>query len=439
VEAAEVARRTHGRPTLVICRTHIGHGSPNKQDTAEAHGAALGEEEVRLTKRALGWPEDARFLVPDEVRRHLLEAGRRGGSEVESWERRMSAWRHARPEAAAAFDRALAGVLPEGWDGALPSFPAGKKVATRKASGDALNALAARVPALMGGSADLTESNNTEIKGGGAVRRGEYAGRNLHFGVREHAMGAVLSGLALHGGLRPFGGTFLIFSDYMRPSIRLAAMMRLPVIYVFTHDSIGLGEDGPTHQPVEHLASLRAIPGLTVIRPADAAETVEAWRAALGESGPVALILTRQGLVTLDRSDGRLAPASRLARGAYVLRDASDARVSLIATGSEVETALAAADLLAAKAVRARVVSFPCWSFFERLSEEERQAVLGPGVRVAVEAAASFGWHRWVGASGRIVGLDRFGASAPGPRVQKELGFSPENVAHVALEALGRE
>jgi transketolase len=436
--AADSARATVGRPTLVVCRTTIGIGAPTKQDTSAAHGAALGAEEVRGAKRSYGWPEDASFLVPEEVRAHWRHAVRRGEAASAEWDRRLSAYAHAHPDLAREFERVLSGALPEGWAGSLPSFPAGKRVATRKASGEVINALARVVPELVGGSADLAESNNTDIKGGGSVARGRYEGRNLHFGVREHAMGAIANGIALHGGLRPFVGTFFVFSDYMRPAIRLAALMRVPVVYAFTHDSIGLGEDGPTHQPVEHLASLRAMPGLIVIRPADPAETAQAWRVALASEGPVALVLTRQAVATPDRGPGRLAPASGLAAGAYAIREVAGARATLLASGSEVEVALGAADLLAAEGIPVRVVSFPSWELFERLAPAERESVLGPALRIAVEAGATLGWHRWVGPDGIVLGIDRFGASAPGPRLMAEFGFTPENLARLVREALAR-
>lgn len=433
-EAAEQACAAD-RPTLVICRTRIAPGAPTKEDTSEAHGAPLGEAEIRAVKRALGWPEDAQFLVPPEVAAHMREAGARGAAQVAAWEQRMVAYRAAHPALAGELDRVLSGRLPAGWESALPSFPAGTRLATRQASGKSLQAVAARVPELVGGSADLAGSNNTALPGMGEVQRGAYGGRMLHFGVREHGMGAILNGMALHGGWRPFGATFLIFSDYMKPSIRLAALMRLPVIYVFTHDSVGVGEDGPTHQPIEQLAGLRAIPGLTVVRPCDANETAQAWRLALERHGPTALVLTRQALATLDRT--RLAPAEGLRQGGYVLREAAGARLTLVATGSEVELALAACERLEQQGQPARVVSLPAWDLFGQRPAAEREAVLGPGtVRVGIEAAASLGWERWVGAGGALVTLDRFGASAPAGRLFQELGFTADHVARVALGAL---
>ncbi|MFM8387369.1 MAG: transketolase [Planctomycetia bacterium] len=435
-EAAEQAR-VADKPTLVICRTRIAPGAPTKEDTSEAHGAPLGDSEIRAVKRSLGWPEDAAFHVPDDVVAHMRSAGARGAAEVSAWEQRLVAYRAAHPQLAEELDRVLGGRLPAGWDSALPAFTPGTKMATRQASGKVLQAVAQRLPELVGGSADLAGSNNTALPGLGEIQRGQHAGRTVHFGVREHGMGSVLNGMALHGGWRPFGATFLIFSDYMKPAIRLAALMRLPVIYVFTHDSVGVGEDGPTHQPIEQLAGLRAIPGLTVVRPCDANETAEAWRLALERQGPTALVLTRQALATLDRT--QVAPAAGLRRGGYVLREVPGAVLTLVATGSEVELALAAADRLAQQGHPARVVSLPAWDVFGRLPAAEREAVLGPGtVRVGIEAAASLGWERWVGSEGALVTLDRFGASAPAGRLFQELGFTPENVAKAAVAALAR-
>ncbi|MDA1193936.1 MAG: transketolase [Planctomycetota bacterium] len=436
VHASEAAAAVTDRPTLVCCRTHIGESSPNKQDTSDAHGAPLGAAEIRLTKAALGWPEDAAFLVPDDVRDHMRSVGQRGASARRAWLETSRSFTIAEPERAAEFERRLSGALPEGWDAALPSFSAGSSVATRKASGKTLAALGATIPELIGGSCDLAGSNNTTIAGAQDVTPGRFEGRTLHFGVREHGMGSVLNGLALHGGMRPYGGTFLVFSDYMRASIRLAALMKLPVVYVFTHDSIGVGEDGPTHQPVEHVASLRAMPGLHVVRPGDAAETVEAWRLALQRAGPTVLCLTRQGLPVVDRSAH--GAAAGLHRGAYVLREgALKPDVVLLATGSEVGICLAAAEALLREGVAARVVSMPCWEAFEALAAPEREAVFGGcDVRVGVEAGCSLGWHRWVGARGALVTLDRFGASAPAGVLMEKFGFTAENVAAVARRAL---
>ena len=439
VEAAlHAARAETTQPSLIVARTHIGYGSPNRQDTAKAHGEPLGEEEVRLTKERYGWPPDAKFYIPDEARARFRECASKGGVQEAEWRTTLARYEHAHPDLAAQFQTALAGKLPEGWNADLPNFDTEKPLATRAASGRVLDALAPRIPTLIGGSGDLTGSNNTLPKGEQAVKFGDFSGRYIHFGVREHAMGGILNGLSLHGGLFPYGGTFLIFSDYMRPSIRLAALMHQPVIFVFTHDSIGLGEDGPTHQPVEHLASLRAMPNLVAIRPADATETVEAWRVALSRrDGPTALLLTRQAVPVLDRSV--LAPASGVARGGYVLSDVPDPAIILIGTGSEVHLALAAQKLLAQQGVAARVVSLPSTDLFDRQPAEYQEAVLPSGVRgrVAVEAAATLGWERYIGPRGAVVGLDRFGASAPYKAIFENLGITSEAVAAAALRTLG--
>jgi len=463
--AITAARAVEDRPSLIVARTHLGYGSPNRQDTYKAHGEPLGEEEVRLTKRALGWPEDRTFYVPDEALREFRKAIERGAEWEAGWRRRLDAYRAAHRDLAAQLAQALAGDLPGGWETHLPAFAATDgPMATREASGKILNALAGVIPNLVGGSADLDPSTYTALKGegdfespagasGGGLRpQGTaggvwgFAGRNIHFGVREHAMGATLTGMALHGGIVPFGSTFLVFSDYMRPSVRLAAMSEAHVIYVWTHDSIGLGEDGPTHQPVEHLVSLRAIPNLIVFRPADATETVEAWRIALGHrAGPVALVLTRQKLPVLDRKN--LAPASGVARGAYVLAEPAGAPsdgappdVILIATGSEVSVALAAHEQLARDGVRSRVVSMPSWERFEAQPEVYRDAVLPPAVRarVSIEAGSPVGWERYVGEGGAIIGVRRFGASAPGAVVMRELGFTAAHVVDAAKAVLAR-
>jgi transketolase len=440
VEAAlRAAQAEASRPSLIVARTHIGYGSPNRQDTAKAHGEPLGEEEVRLTKERLGWPPELKFHLPDEVLTRFREALARGKAWEADWKTRMAAYERAHPELAAELQRALAGELPEGWDRDLPAFGTASPLATRAASGKVLETLVPRIGSLIGGSADLTGSNNTLAKGQGILEPGRYAGRYIHFGVREHAMGAVLNGLALHGGLRPYGGTFLVFSDYMRPAIRLAALMHQPVVFVFTHDSIGLGEDGPTHQPIEHLWSLRAMPNLVVIRPADANEVTAAWRVALARtSGPTALILTRQALPVLDRA--RLGPAEGLAHGGYVLAETPTESLDaiLIATGSEVHLALDAQRVLAEQGVGARVVSLPSTELFEMQPEAYRASVLPGGVaaRVAVEAGATVGWDRYVGARGAVLGLDRFGASAPSPTVYQKLGLTPEALVNTVLQVL---
>jgi len=440
--AIRAARAEKDRPSLVICRTHIAYGSPNKQDSASAHGAPLGEDEVRRTKEALGWPPDARFLVPPEaleVFRRAVDAGREAQAQ---WEGMFRRYAREYPREAALLERLWAGELPQGWEDTLPTFsPGDGPLATRKASGAVLNRLADALPTLIGGSADLAPSNVTLLKGYDDFQRETPAGRNLHFGVREHAMGAVLNGMALHGGLIPYGGTFLVFSDYMRPAVRLAAMMHLPVVYVWTHDSVWIGEDGPTHQPVEHLASLRAVPNLTLIRPCDANETVAAWKAALKRrDGPTGLILTRQSLPVLDRR--QMAGAEGLERGAYVLRDAPGGRpeLILIGSGSEVHLALAAQEALAQRGVRVRVVSMPSWELFDAQPPEYRAEVLPPDVpaRLAIEAGVPMGWERYVGPQGAAIGLDRFGASAPYKVLMEKFGFTPEAIVEQALRLLER-
>ena len=427
------------RPSLVACKTHIGFGSPNRQDSHKAHGEPLGADEVRLTKAKFNWPLDEPFFIPEEAREFMQQSAATSAAQQKQWEETRAAYGRAYTELAAAFDSALRGDLPDGWEANLPNFIGAKPTATRAASGAVLDAIAPQVPSLLGGSADLTPSNNTLPKKAAAITRDDFTGRYLHFGVREHAMGSILNGLALHGGVRPYGGTFLIFSDYMRPAIRLAALMELPVIFVFTHDSIGLGEDGPTHQPVEQVSSLRLIPNLAVFRPADAAETVEAWRFALARRhGPTALVLTRQALPVIDRACH--APAEGAAHGAYVLRGVDDPEVILLATGSEVHLALAAQDILAAQKVRVRVVSMPCWELFDEQSDEYREAVLPSSVRarVAVEAGTTLAWGRYVGLDGEVVGLDRFGASAPQTVLYRELGITAEAVADAARRVLLR-
>ena len=440
--AIRAAQAETQRPSIICCRTHIGYGSPNRQDTAKAHGEPLGEEEVRLTKQNLGWPLEPTFHIPDEALQHFRQAIPRGQQLEREWQALFERYAAAYPDQARLWQQVWSGQLPDGWEQTLPSFsPADGAQATRVASGKVLNAVAAALPHLVGGSADLTPSNNTEIKGSGWMQPGDLSGRNIHFGVREHAMGAILNGMALHGGVIPYGGTFLVFSDYMRPAIRLAALMELPVIYVFTHDSIGLGEDGPTHQPVEHLPALRAIPHLVVIRPADANETVQAWRFALQERHrPVALLLSRQNLPVFDRS--QLASAEGLQRGAYVLADvAGTPDIILMASGSEVSLVLEAARQLAERGVRARVVSMPSWELFEEQPAEYRNQVLPPNVaaRLAVEAAVPLGWERYLGTRGEVIGLNRFGASAPYQVLFQQFGFSVENVVQRALALLGKQ
>ena len=443
IAAAIRAAQADPRPSLIVARTHIGYGSPHKQDTAGVHGAPLGEEELRLTKENLRARDQPPCPIPEPAMVHCRQAVERGQAWEAGWQARFQAYAAEYPDLAEEWRMVMAGELPAGWDADLPTFrPEDGPLATRVASGKVLNAIAPHLPTLMGGSADLAPSCKTYLNGYGDFSADNPAGRNLHFGVREHAMAGILSGLALHGGVIPYGGTFLVFSDYMRPSIRLAAMMELPVIYVFTHDSIGIGEDGPTHQPIEQLAALRAIPHLTVIRPADAAETVVAWRVALEHcEGPVALLLTRQKLPVLDRA--ALAPADGLARGAYVLAEAERERpdIILIATGSEVHVALAGRERLAERGVRARVVSMPSWKLFEQQPQSYRDELLPPEVtaRLAIEAGVPQGWRRHVGDKGYVIGIARFGPSAPYKVLWEKYGFTAENVAACALEMLERQ
>ena len=453
--ALQAARVETSRPSLILVRTHIGYGSPNKHDSYEAHGSPLGVDEVRLTKQNLGWPEGPAFLVPDAALAHFREGVARGAATEATHAQLLHAYAAAWPDLARELAQRTNAELPDGWDTDIPVFPPDAKgMATRAASGKVMNALAPRLPALTGGSADLDPSTFTALKGfgdfnppatpqddtqGSTGGGWSYAGRNVHFGVREHAMGAIVNGLAAHGAMLPYGSTFLIFSDYMRPPIRLAALMRLHVVHVFTHDSIALGEDGPTHQPVEQLAGLRAIPGLTVIRPCDANETAVAWRIAVeARDRPVVLVLSRQDLPTLDRT--RYASAERVRDGAYVLLDApaKDPQLILIASGSEVRLIVAAAERLQAEGVAVRCVSMPSFDLFDALSAEQRAAVLPHAVhaRLAVEAASPYGWHRYVGDRGDVLAVDRFGASAPGDVVMREYGFTVDEVCRRARALL---
>lgn len=443
-DALETFRKTRGRPTLIILDSHIGYGSPHKHDTAAAHGEPLGEEEVRLAKRAYGWPEDAKFLVPDAVPAHFAAGiGARGAQERKQWTELFAAYRSKYPELATEVDQMQRRELPSGWDRGLPVFPADPKgIAGREASGQVLNVLAQNIPWFMGGSADLGTSNKTTLtfEGAGDFEPGDRSGRNLHFGVREHAMVAAVNGLSL-SKLRAFGATFFIFSDYARPAIRLSAMMELPTIFVFTHDAMGDGEDGPTHQPVEQLASFRAEPGLVVLRPCDANEVVEAYRYVMQlQHEPAILALSRQPLPTLDRQ--KYAAATGVARGAYVLADPPGGKpeVILIASGSEVSLCVHAHEELLAAGIRSRVVSMPSWDIFEHQTQAYRDSVLPPDVtaRVSVEQASTFGWERYVGRSGRMIGMKTFGASAPLKELQRKFGFEPERVTEVAKELLGR-
>jgi transketolase len=442
--ALRLFQKTKGRPTLIVLDSHIGYGSPNKQDTPEAHGEPLGDDEIRLTKRGYGWPEDAKFLVPEGVMEHFDEGiGKRGAEARAKWTELFAAYRAEFPKLATEIDQMQRRELPAGWDHNLPVFPADPKgIAGREASGKVLNVLAQNIPWLLGGSADLGPSNKTLLtyEGAGSFQADSPGGKSLHYGIREHAMGATVNGLAL-SKIRAYGATFFIFSDYARPAIRLSALMELPTILIFTHDAMGDGEDGPTHQPVEHLASLRAIPGLVTLRPGDANEVVEAYRYIMQlRHQPAVLALSRQPLPTLDRS--KYAPASGVAKGAYVLADApgADPQVIIIASGSEVSLAIEAHEKLLAEGVRSRVVSMPSWDIFDHQTQEYKDSVLPPKVtaRVSVEQASTFGWERYVGTSGRMIGMKTFGASAPLKELQRHFGFEPDQVVAAAKELLKR-
>jgi transketolase len=441
--ALDIFRKTKDRPTFIVLDSHIGYGSPHRQDTAAAHGEPLGDDEIRLSKRFYGWPEDAKFLVPDGVYEHFAAGiGARGAKAREQWAELFAAYRAKYPDCATEIEQMQRRELPAGWDRGLPEFPADPKgIAGRDASGKALNVLAENIPWVLGGSADLGPSNKTTLtyEGAGDFEPDTPAGKNLHFGIREHAMAATVNGLSL-SKLRAFGATFFIFSDYARPAIRLSALMEIPSIFIFTHDAMGDGEDGPTHQPVEHLASLRAIPGLVTLRPGDANEVIEAYRYIMQlRHQPAVLVLSRQPLPTLDRK--KYAPASGVARGAYVLADTGgNPAVILIASGSEVSLAVEAHEKLVAEGIRSRVVSMPSWDIFEHQTQEYQDEVLPPQVtaRVAVEQASTFGWERYVGRSGRMIGMKTFGASAPLKELQRKFGFEPEQVATAAKELLGR-
>jgi transketolase len=440
IEAAiRAAQAVTDRPSLIICRSHIAYGSPNKQDTAEAHGAPLGAAEVRLTKEALGMPPDEQFWIPDDVLGRYRVALREGKERQQNWAALFERYAAEHGAAAEMLRAAIAGELPDDWDVDMPVWETGAKLATRAASGKVLDAIASRMTMMVGGSADLTPSNNTRFKGAADVAPSDFAGRYVRYGIREHGMGAALNGMALHGGILPYGGTFLVFSDYMRGAVRVAALMRTPVIFVWTHDSVGVGEDGPTHQPIEHMAALRAIPNLVVFRPADANETAAAWRYALTQrDGPVALLLSRQNLPVQPGTEDH----ALTARGAYVLADAEDGQpdVILIAAGSEVSVAMDARAQLGAQNVKSRVVSMPSWELFEQQDATYRDAVLMPQIaaRVTVEAGVTQGWERYAGSSGATIGINRFGESGKGPAVMAHLGITPENVAAQALRVLGR-
>jgi len=436
-KALLAAKAETAKPTLIMLKTHIAHGSPNKQDSADAHGAPLGEDEIRLTKAALGWKSKQPFAIPPKALTAFRKCIKTGEKAEERWKKAYQKYAKKYPELADGWINALTRFMPKNWEKELPRFtPADGPLATRAASGKVLNAAAAVFPSLMGGSADLAPSNKTFLNGSPEFQKKSFDGRNIRFGVREFAMGAVMSGMFLHGGIRPYGGTFLVFADYMRPAIRVAALMKLPVIYVFTHDSVAVGEDGPTHQPVEHLASLRAIPNLTVIRPADATETAEAWRKAISMNDrPVALILSRQKLPILDAK----ATACGVDRGAYILSNCKGrAQILLIATGAEVHITLEAQKILAEKGVAARVVNMPSWEIFEEQSASIKNRVLPPTLknRIAVEAGIPMGWERYVGTQGKVIGIDGFGASAPGGTVLQKYGFTAQKIVAAALEML---
>jgi len=435
------AQKETSRPSLIAVRTHIGYGSPNKQDAAVAHGEPLGPEEINLTKKNLGWPLEPLFFIPDEALKHFRQAVEKGKDVEKQWQARFSSYKTAYPKLANEWHLWMNQMLPKNWDKDIPFFPADPKgMATRVASGTTLNAIAEHIHNLLGGSADLGPSNKTLIKGEEDFQADIYQGRNLHFGVREHGMASIMNGMALHGGVIPYGGTFMVFSDHMRPGIRMAALMGLKVIYVFTHDSIGVGEDGATHQPVEQLASLRLIPNLTVIRPCDANEVAEAWRIAVkSNNGPVALILSRQNVPVLDRKT--YADATGLSRGAYILRDSQDGKPGaiIIATGSEIQVAIDAWQKLEEKGVGVRIVSMPSWELFDKQPEEYRREVLPPEIkaRISIEAGATIGWQRYVGNDGDVVGIDHFGASAPINVLYEKFGITADRVVEKVLALIG--
>ncbi|MED0674338.1 transketolase [Aneurinibacillus thermoaerophilus] len=432
------AKNETEHPTLIEIRTTIGYGSPNKAGKSEAHGAPLGAEEIELVRKAYDWEHEP-FTVPEEVRAHFLEVKMRGQRAEQEWNEKFAAYKQAHPDLAKQFEQAMRGKLPVGWDSELPSFaPEDGKVATREASGQVINVIAKTVPFFLGGSADLASSNKTMIKDEPNFMPGQYEGRNIWFGVREHAMAAIMNGMALHGGVKVYGGTFLVFADYLRPAMRLSALMDVPVIYVFTHDSIAVGEDGPTHEPIEHLPALRAIPNLTVLRPADANETIAAYRYAVSRSkGPIAMILSRQGLPILEGTKEKATES--VARGAYILSDTDGTPdLLLIASGSEVSLALSAKQKLETKGRRIRVISMPSWELFEQQPQEYKDKVLPPDVkaRVAIEMAHPLGWERYVGDKGKVLGITRFGASAPGTKLMEEYGFTPEHVVAIAEKVI---
>ncbi|MCG6912600.1 transketolase [bacterium BMS3Abin03] len=440
-KAIETSHKSNDKPTLIITKTHIGFGSPNKQDTASAHGSPLGEEEVKLTKQNLNWPDDKYFYIPGEVSEHFKEVRKKGEEYEAEWNKLFESYKKKYPSEAEQFLKIMKGDLGNGWKKALPVFEnINEKLATRAASGKVINAIAEYLPMLIGGSADLEPSNNTMIKGIGKFSADDRSGKNFHFGIREHGMASIMNGMALYGGIIPYGGTFLVFSDYLRPAIRLASISGVKVIYVFTHDSVGLGEDGPTHQPVEHFAALRAIPKLVFIRPSDATETVEAWKVAIEHKGsPVALILTRQKLPVFDRK--KLASAENLYKGAYIIKEAKDnPQVILMASGSEVYLAIDAAEKLQEEGINVRVVSFPSWELFEKQDSKYKSQVLPEFVkaRVAIEAGVSLGWKRYVGDLGEVISIEKFGASAPYTTIFENYGFTSKNIVNTAKKVLNK-
>jgi transketolase len=441
IEDAILSAKADPRPSMICVKTVIGYGSPNKAGTAKAHGEPLGVDEVKLTKQNLGWPSEEPFYVPEEALKNFRQAIDRGSKLENEWNTKFEAYGREHPELAKEWRDWYSGKLPEGWQKAMPTFPADKPMATREASGKALNAFAKALPILIGGSADLRPSNNTFLEGMGEFQPGNYSGRNFHFGVREHAMGSVMNGIALTKPLIPFGGTFMVFYDYMRPPVRLAAMMGIGPIYVWTHDSIGLGEDGPTHQPVEHLMGMRAVPNLTLIRPADANETAVAWRVAIEHRhGPTALALTRQKLPVFDRT--KYASAEGVINGAYVMGDSPTGKIDVIimATGSEVSVAIEAQDKLAAEGIGARVVSMPSWELFDKQPQAYRDEVLPPNItaRIAIEAGVTFGWSKYVGDKGDVIGLDRYGASGPYQVLMEKFGFTAANTVERVKKLIGK-
>lgn len=443
IDKAIIAAKKDPRPSIIMCRTHIGFGMPNRQDTSKAHGEPPGDDELNAAKRNLGWPEDPRFYVPDEVKTFFEKVGQNGTANKRAWDRNMEVYAKAYPDQAIEFSRRMAGKLPADWASCLPTFPADPKgIASRVASGQTLNTIAGSLPELMGGSADLTPSNNTWLKESTAFQPENPLGRYLHFGVREHGMGAVVNGIAYHKGLIPFGATFLVFTDYMRGAMRVSAFTHLHTIWIMTHDSIGLGEDGPTHQPVEHLAALRAIPNLTVIRPADANETVVAWRSAIENAkGPTVLALSRQALPTIDRS--QFADAKNAAKGAYVLADLGNGKpeIILIGSGSEVNLVLKAGQKLAENGKSVRIVSFPSWELFEKTDKAYQDSVLLPDVkaRIVVECGIAQGWEKYAGSEGKIICMQGYGASGPGPVLMEKFGFTVENIVETASRLLSVE